>query len=291
MSTATIASAEAKASTSSSASSSRLAGPNGVERRRRKRAKISAQVHVRAANSPEPFEEVCKSVDVSRDGLLFVAARSGYWQGQRLEVTFPYSTAASALNKAQEAEVVRVAEHGEGLSAIAVQFVAAKTATDPATDPAMAGAGQTGHAQEKSTSVVLAVEPDARAAEMMRSILQQDGYTVIIVPKAEAALDILKTTIPAVFLAEVENEDMSGHDLCLIIKRNERLQRVPVILLTRSAQPADYSASHQLGAVVCMAKPFKPERLLHVVRLVAPPPSQKSVYGARVYGTSVERTL
>jgi DNA-binding response OmpR family regulator len=90
----------------------------------------------------------------------------------------------------------------------------------------------------------------------------------------------------------VEGEDMSGHDLCLIIKRNDRLQRVPVILLTRSAQPADYSASHQLGAVVCMAKPFKPERLLHVVRLVAPPPSQKSVYGAsRVAGSSIERTL
>jgi DNA-binding response OmpR family regulator len=84
---------------------------------------------------------------------------------------------------------------------------------------------------------------------------------------------------------------MSGHDLCLIIKRNDRLQHVPVILLTRAAQPADYAASHQLGAVVCMAKPFKPERLLHVVRLVSPPPSAKSVYGARVSNSAIERTL
>jgi CheY-like chemotaxis protein len=285
-STVTVASAEAK----TGPASSRLAGPNGVDRRRRKRAKISAQVHVSAANSPEPFEEVCKSIDVSRDGLLFVAARSGYWKGQRLEVTFPYSTAASALNKAQTAEVVRVEEQGPGLVGVAVQFVAAKSASD-APDPAMAGVGQTSPAQEKQTAVVLAVEPDPRAAETMRSLLQQDGYTVIIVSKAQAALDVLKTTIPAVFLAEVESEDMSGHDLCLIIKRNERLQHVPVILLTRSAQPADYSASHQLGAVVCMAKPFKPERLLHVVRLVAPPPSQKNVYGSRVYSSAIERTL
>jgi CheY-like chemotaxis protein len=285
--TATIAPAEAK----TGPASSRLSGPNGVERRKRKRAKISAQVHVRAANSPEQFEEVCKSVDVSRDGLLFVASRSGYWKGQRLEVTFPYSTAASALNKAQTAEIVRVVEQGGGLFSIAVQFVAANAATEGAVDPGMAGAGKTGHAQEKQAAVVLAVEPDPRAAETMRTLLQQDGYTVIIVPKAQAALDILKTTIPAVFLAEVENEDMSGHDLCLIIKRNERLARVPVILLTRSAQPADYSASHQLGAVVCMAKPFKPERLLHVVRLVAPPPSQKNVYGSRVTGSAIERTL
>jgi hypothetical protein len=41
-----------------------------------------------------------------------------------------------------------------------------------------------------------------------------------------------------------------------------------------------------------MAKPFKPERLLHVVRLVAPPPTQKSVYGAsRMSSSAIERTL
>lgn len=285
-STTTAASAQAKMDQSGS----RFPGPNGVDRRRRKRAKISAQVHVRVADSPEPFEEVCKSIDVSRDGLLFVAARAGYWKGQRLEVTFPYSTAASALNKSQGAEVVRVNEHGGGLFGIAVQFVAANAAeTD--SDPAMAGVGKTAPAQEKKAAVVLAVEPDQRTADTMRALLQQDGYTVVIVPTAQAALDVLKTTVPAVFLAEVEGEDMSGHDLCLIIKRNDRLQHVPVILLTRSAQPADYSASHQLGAVVCMAKPFKPERLLHVVRLVAPPPTHKSVYGSRVYNSAIERTL
>src|SRR6201987_1327674 len=79
--------------------------PATVQPRRRKRAKITAQVHVRGLNSPEPFEEVCKSIDVSRDGLLFTSARAGYWKGQMLEVTFPYSTAAAALNTAQQAEV------------------------------------------------------------------------------------------------------------------------------------------------------------------------------------------
>jgi CheY-like chemotaxis protein len=287
--TTTVASAEAK----NAQSTSRFSGPNGVERRKRKRAKISAQVHVRAAGSPEPFEEVCKSIDVSRDGLLFVAARAGYWKGQRLDVTFPYSTAASALNQSQQAEIVRVNEQGEGLFGIAVQFVANRTdnTAEAGSDPAMSGVGKTSPGQEKQAAVVLAVEPDQRTADTMRALLQQDGYIVIIVPTAQAALDVLKTTVPAVFLAEVEGEDMSGHDLCLIIKRNDRLQHVPVILLTRSAQPADYSASHQLGAVVCMAKPFKPERLLHVVRLVAPPPAQKSVYGSRVYNSAIERTL
>jgi CheY-like chemotaxis protein len=288
MSTTTTASAQTKPGSGSN-------GHPQVERRRRKRAKISAQVHVKVVNAPEPFEEICKSVDVSRDGLLFLSARAGYWKGQRLEVTFPYSTAATALNQSQTAEVVRVAEAAGGQHGVAVQFIAAKVESDGATngaDPFVSSATTTvPGSQTKQQAVVLAVERDQRTAETMRTVLQNDGYTVVVVPTAQQALEVLRTTIPAVFLAEVEAEDMSGHDLCLIIKRNDRLQHVPVILLTRSAQPADYSASHQLGAVVCMAKPFKPERLLHVVRLVAPPPTQKSAYGARVSNSAIERTL
>jgi len=295
MSMANVASAGAKPNAGTSSASQ----PNGgIERRRRKRAKITAQVHVRMVNGTESFEEVGQSIDVSRDGLLFIAGRAGYWKGQKLEVTFPYSNAAAALNTPQTAEVVRSSEQSGGKFAVAVQFVNAKSEAKEekkgVTVPGMSpGSGATPALAAKTQSVVLAVESDPRVAETMRNLLQQDGYTVIIVSTAKAALDVLKTTIPAVFLAEVEAEDMSGHDLCLIIKRNDRLQHVPVILLTRSAQPADYSASHQLGAVVCMAKPFKPERLLHVVRLVAPPPQQKNAYGSGrgLSSSTIERSL
>ena len=41
-----------------------------------------------------------------------------------------------------------------------------------------------------------------------------------------------------------------------------------------------------------MAKPFKPERLLHVVRLVAPPPAARSAYGASRYSNNnIERSI
>jgi CheY-like chemotaxis protein len=287
MSATNSASAEAKHKSSTSPTNR-----DGVERRRRKRAKICAQVHVQAVNAPEPFQEVCKSVDVSRDGLLFTTARVGYWKGQRLDVTFPYSTAAAALNQPQSAEVVRVAENGGGQFGVAVQFLASKSDSADASKAASSDNGSGAQpAQTKQTSVVLAVESDPRAADLMRNILSNDGYTVVIAPSAKAALEVLRTTVPCAFIAEVEAEDMSGHDLCLIIKRNDRLQHVPVILLTRAAQPADYAASHQLGAVVCMAKPFKPERLLHVVRLVAPPPVTRNAYGSRVQASAIERAL
>src|ERR1700723_3276674 len=132
MSTTPITTAEAKA---------KAAAENAaqIERRRRKRAKISAGVHVRAVDSPEPFEEVCKSIDVSRDGLLFTAARGGYWKGQVLDITFPYSAAAAAFNSAQREEVVRVRKKGAEKYETAVQFGAANPAEKNDNKPAAKG--------------------------------------------------------------------------------------------------------------------------------------------------------
>jgi CheY-like chemotaxis protein len=295
MSTTNVPSADAKAK----ATGSPKQGQSRVERRRRRRAKIAAQVHVRAANFPDSFEEICASVDVSRDGLLFLAAQPGYSKGQRIDVTFPYSAAPGAFNQAQPAEVVRVSQ-SDGKFAVAVHFFAAEaqakaekktySAESSVADVPPAAQARSAQAKPAHRSVVLTVESDPRSAETMRNLLTQDGYTVVVVSTAHEALDFLRTNIPDVFIAEVECADVSGHDLCAIIKRNERLQDIPVILLTRAAQPADYSASHQMGAVVCMAKPFQPERLLHVVRLVAPPPTAKSFYGARLANT-VNRNL
>jgi len=260
---------------------------SGTERRKRRRAKISAQVLIRTASPARAFEEVCMTVDISRDGLLFTTDYADYACGQTLNVTFPYSKTQAAMEQAQKADVVRVVRHTDGKFGVGVQFHAAnlgaaaeqKGANYSRMNPAAPIEPKTG-----AESMVLVVEPDARTGESLRNMLEQDGYKVVVVPTAEQALTILRTTVPVAFIAEVEATDMSGQDLCLIIKRNERLQRVPVILLTRSAQPADYSASHQMGAVICMAKPFNPDRLQHVVRLVAPPPALKNTYSARVTG-------
>jgi putative two-component system response regulator len=117
----------------------------------------------------------------------------------------------------------------------------------------------------------------ARAAT---ALLTQDGYHVLFVSTTQQALDIQKNETPSVIIVEAEGGEVSGHDLCAIVKTSERLQHVPVILMTRSAMPSDYSAGHRLGAMMCMAKPCKPARLQQAVHLVEAPPSQQSAYSA-----------
>lgn len=51
---------------------------------------------------------------------------------------------------------------------------------------------------------------------------------------------MLSTDTPDVLLAVAESGDISGQDLCAIVKKSARLQHIPVFLLMHSARPADY---------------------------------------------------
>ena len=119
----------------------------------------------------------------------------------------------------------------------------------------------------------------ARACD--RGLLEQDGYHVLYVETAEQALALLRSETPDVLVVESEGGMISGLDLCWIVKTTDRLQHIPVILLTSSAMPSDYSAGRRLGAIVCMKKPCPPGQLQHAVHMVAPPPAQRTVYSGR----------
>jgi len=137
---------------------------------------------------------------------------------------------------------------------------------------------------------VLGVESDTRLAQATSALLSQDGYQVRFVTTAKQALEIIRNETPDVIIAEAEGGEISGKDLCAIVKTNERLQHIPVILVTQSGRPSDYAAVHGLGAVVCMSKPCQPARLLQAVHLVAPPPSEQSSYSAAFNLSSLVKT-
>jgi CheY-like chemotaxis protein len=246
------------------------------------RAKVSLPVHVRGGvGTLEGFEDFTGSLDMSREGLLVSTSRGGYWVGQIVQVTCPFWKMPTAINRARRAKVIRTVQLQNLYSAVALEF-----------EPA---AGLDGNGIWAATPYprqvrVLGVESDAGIAETMRARLEQDGYQVVYVSTAQQALDILRSETPDVLITEAEGGEISGQDLCAIVKKSDRLQHVPVILLTTSGLPSDYAAGHRLGAILCMMKPCKPEQLQNAVHLVAAPPSQRTVYSGRFNIASYVRT-
>jgi two-component system cell cycle response regulator DivK len=271
-----VASASAAASL---AAASADAAPKTEERRRRRRALISAPVRVRGVDVTNGGpDEVSTTVDVSRIGLLFVSSLDCYSRAMEVMVTFPYSKAPHALHAEQAGRVMRVHQREDGRYAVAIALglgvgedlvdsCGRKLTDDSAkvVQPAM-------QAVQSNKPVVLAVDADPALRASLKCYLQNEGYEVMAVSSSDEALEVLKMHTPALVIAEVEGENFPGFNICGHVKSTPRLQHIPVVLITRSAYPSDYANAHSIGAVVCMAKPFKQERLGHVVRLLAPLP-------------------
>lgn len=254
----------------------------GADRRRRCRAKVVGRVHARGGvGTLDLFEDVGKSIDVSLDGILWSTSRGGYWVGQFLEVTFPYWTSPTAINQARRARVVRNLLLPDFSYAVAVEFDK---------EASLANGIPLTTARPPDQVRVLGVEADPSIANVLRVLFEQDGYQVVLVSTGQQALDILESDTPDVLIAEAEGNGVTGRELCAIAKKNIRLRHIPVILLTNSALPSDYSASYRAGAVVCMMRPCEPQRLRNAVHLVAPPPGQRSAYSAAFNMSAFVRT-
>jgi len=124
----------------------------------------------------------------------------------------------------------------------------------------------------KQGPTVLAVDDDPGILRIIEMLLSRNGYTVRTAPNGEKALSLLRSFSPAVLITDVQMPGMSGYDLCSVVKHDERLATVPVVFLTAQGTPQDYKTGHDMGAVMYMVKPFKPERLLQVVQMLAPLP-------------------
>lgn len=247
------------------------------DRRRRRRALISAPVRVRGVNTTQNGpDEISTTVDVSRGGVLFIAETSGFERGMEVAVTFPYCSAPGALQAEQHGRIARVREMSDGRYAVAIALGLG------AGEDLVDSCGRKLNEQEVRVlnrpapelprPLVLAVDPDNAVRETLRHYLTTEGYEVMAVKTTAEARDILDNFTPALIIAEVVGEGLPGFELCAYVKTSLRLKKIPVLLTTSNGNPTDYSSAHSLGAVVCMAKPYKQERLGHVVRLLAPSP-------------------
>jgi CheY-like chemotaxis protein len=253
------------------------------ERRRRRRAIISAPVRVRSADVTCGPDEILTTTNVSRTGILFHTSNQTYRRGMTLAVTFPYSASFGNVQAERPGRVARINNLADGLQAIAVEFcdaLAENLADDRGHDVAPEAVPAPSAEElaklypeiDAKKPLVLVVDACKALRETLKTYLSAESYEVIAVATNGEARDTLKIMLPALIIAEVEGDNMPGYDLCVHVKSTQHLKRIPVMLMTSSAYPSDYASAHSLGAVVCIAKPFRQERFGHVVRMLAPPP-------------------
>ena len=89
--------------------------------------------------------------------------------------------------------------------------------------------------------------PDLRT--MMARLLKCEGYQVLAADSGEQALEVLAAhPVPDLIISDVMMPRMDGIDLLRAIRANERLARVPVVLLSAIDDPRVIAAGLMEGA-------------------------------------------
>ena len=109
---------------------------------------------------------------------------------------------------------------------------------------------------------ILVVEDQAATADLILEVLKGEGYEAQTVDSLTKARARLKKQPPELLLLDRNLPDGDGVDLLAEIRDDEKLQTLPVIILTAKKDLADKVAGLRAGADDYVAKPFNTEELV-----------------------------
>jgi len=119
----------------------------------------------------------------------------------------------------------------------------------------------------KKTSI-LVVEDSPTQAKQAVFELERAGFAVRLAENGVMALQAMEEAPPDVVVTDIVMPKMDGFDLCSAIRKDERFQGIPVILLTQLDDPEDVIHGADVGANSFIVKPYDPEFLNAQIRVL-----------------------
>jgi two-component system phosphate regulon response regulator PhoB len=121
---------------------------------------------------------------------------------------------------------------------------------------------------EMTSPRILAVDDEPAVGEMLRFILEQDGFQVDFVEDAPQAIGIINTKRPDLILLDWMLPGMSGVELAERLKTRNETKSIPIIMLTAKSEENDKVIGLDKGADDYVTKPFSSRELLARIRSI-----------------------
>jgi DNA-binding response OmpR family regulator len=104
---------------------------------------------------------------------------------------------------------------------------------------------------------ILVVDDEDRVLEAIRTVLADEGHTLIFASCGQQALDLLDTETIDLVILDVIMPEISGLEVIRRIRAAPRLARTPVLLLTAKSRAGDAAEGLDAGADDYLTKPFE----------------------------------
>src|SRR5499427_5351583 len=113
---------------------------------------------------------------------------------------------------------------------------------------------------------VFIIEDDRDIVELVRYNLANEGFQVAAAHDGVTGLATVKKTPPDILLLDLMLPKLSGLEICREIRRDEALNRLPILMLTARGEEADRVVGLEMGADDYVTKPFSPRELIARVK-------------------------
>ena len=111
------------------------------------------------------------------------------------------------------------------------------------------------------SEVILVVDDDPSALDIVRIYLESRGYTVATAADGKDALAKIEEVQPALVLLDVMMPGMDGWEVARIVKNHPNFHDVRVIMLTARSDFTDKHEGLRAGADDYIVKPIRLEEL------------------------------
>src|ERR1051326_5255955 len=119
-------------------------------------------------------------------------------------------------------------------------------------------------------ATVLIVNDDQMQLDLLRDLLEPEGYRIFVARDGKGALDVTRTLRVEIVISDVVMPGMDGMELCRRLKKNPHTATIPVLLVSGiRKEEAALLEGFEAGADDYLEIPFRHEELLvKVVRLI-----------------------
>lgn len=117
-----------------------------------------------------------------------------------------------------------------------------------------------------SRPLILAVDDDYAVIELLRMCLEHEGFRVITARDGLQALAMLRRYKPDVVILDIYMPMLDGWGVLEVIRSDEHLRHLPVILLTVERSPKSILRGWEEGVDCFISKPFDPDDLIAIIK-------------------------
>jgi twitching motility two-component system response regulator PilH len=113
---------------------------------------------------------------------------------------------------------------------------------------------------------VLIVDDSMTQRQLMSSVLEKFGLTVLVATDGVEAWEQIQQVQPDIVVLDIIMPRMNGYEVCRKIKTDPTMQNLPVILCSSKTEEFDRYWGMKQGADEYLAKPFQPKELLSTIQ-------------------------